>query len=214
MKEEIIILANSLKHGHRCVAGKTIYNKQWIRPVSNINGDAIQLDQTAVLNTRTNRKWPLKLLQKAEITFSQYAPRPNHQPENFVIAPTPWIDKYKIDKNDLTNYLDSPESLWGSGTYVPYQNIQSGCSQKIEASLYLIKVENLRLYTNQFNGNIRRRASFLYHSINYDLPATCLTFDDHIRQNDLYQCAILCISLGEPSPHDNRCYKLIASIFI
>ncbi|HRM52080.1 MAG TPA: hypothetical protein PL094_08320, partial [Acinetobacter johnsonii] len=76
MKKEIVILATSLKHGNRCVAGKTINTKEWIRPVSKENGDAIELEQTAVLNTRTNKKWPLKLLQKTEIIFSKHVPRP------------------------------------------------------------------------------------------------------------------------------------------
>jgi hypothetical protein len=214
MKKEIVILATSLKHGNRCVAGKTINTKEWIRPVSNENGDAIELEQTAVLNTRTNKKWPLKLLQKTEIIFSKHVPRPNHQPENFLITSSPWIDKYKIEHSDLQNYLDHPTNLWGLGNSISYQNIPLGCLQSIEASLYLIQVQNLRLYTNQFNGQTRRRASFDYNSVNYDFPVTCLTFDDHIRQNNLYQNAFLCISLGEPSPHDNRCYKLIASIFV
>ena len=48
MRKEIIILATSLKHGNRCVAGKTIHTKQWIRPVANVNGDAIRVEQTAV----------------------------------------------------------------------------------------------------------------------------------------------------------------------
>ena len=110
--------------------------------------------------------------------------------------------------------ISKTTNLWGLGNSNPYQNIQLGCLQSIEASLYLIQVQNLRLYTNQFNGQTRRRASFDYNSVNYDFPVTCLTFDDHIRQNNLYQNAFLCISLGEPSPHDNRCYKLIASIFV
>lgn len=214
MKQEIVVLANSLKHANRCVAGKTIYTKEWIRPVSNANGDAISVANTAVLNNRTNKKWPLKLLQKTEITFSCHAPRINHQPENFVISNDPWIDKYKIAHNELKYYLDYPENLWGLGNSIPYLNAEQGCLQQINASLYLIEVQNLRLYTNQFNGAIRRRAAFTYNSNLYDLAVTCLTFDNHIQTYNYYESAILCISLGESSPHDNRCYKLIASIFI
>lgn len=214
MKKEIVIFATSLKHGNRCVAGKCFRTKEWIRPVSNQNGDAIKLEKTTVLNTRTQKKWPLKVLQKAEITFLEYAPLNNHQPENFVISNDSWIDKYKIEKQDIHYYLDHPIDLWGRGNSVEYQNQQLGCLQEISASLYLVQVQNLNLYTNQFNDKIRRRASFTYNEINYDFAVTCLTFDDHIQQNSQYTHATLCLSLGEPSPHDNRCYKLVASIFI
>lgn len=105
MKREIIIFANSLKHKQRCVAGKCITTKEWIRPVSTYNGDAINVEDTFVLNIRKNQKWPLKLLQRAEITFSQAAPLINHQPENLVVSNHPWIDKYKIEKMKLLNIL-------------------------------------------------------------------------------------------------------------
>lgn len=214
MKREIVVFATSLKHGQRCVAGKCYRTKEWIRPVSNQNGDAIRLEKTTVLNTKTQKKWQLKLLQRAEITFLEYAPLHNHQPENFIVSNDSWIDKYKIEKHDIHYYLDNPNDLWGKNDSVEYQNKQLGCSQQILASLYLVQVKNLNLYTKQFNDKIRRRASFTYKETHYDLAVTCLTFDDHIQLNNQYQSAILCISLGEPSPYDNRCYKLVASIFI
>lgn len=203
-----------MKHKQRCVAGKCIKTKEWIRPVSNLDGDAIQVKNTYVLNIRTNKIWPLKLLQRAEITFSQFAPLTNHQPENIVVTNHQWIDKYKIEKHDLFDYLDRPKNLWGEESSVEYKNKKNGCALLISSSLYLVQVSNLELYTNRFNDKIRRRAHFTYNDLAYDLAVTCLSFDDHLEVKKCYQSAILCISLGEPSPHDNRCYKLIASIFI
>lgn len=214
MKREIIIFANSLKHKQRCVAGKCITTKEWIRPVSTYNGDAINVEDTFVLNIRKNQKWPLKLLQRAEITFSQAAPLINHQPENLVVSNHPWIDKYKIEKNEIIEYLDFPSDLWGIGNSVGYQDKNKGCVQQILSSLYLIRVSNLKLYTNNFNEKKRPRASFSYNSINYDLAVTCLAFNDYIKTCSNYDSAILCISLGEPYSVDNRCYKLVASIYI
>ena len=41
MNKTIVILANSVKHGKHCVAGKFIDTKQWIRPVANDSGKEI-----------------------------------------------------------------------------------------------------------------------------------------------------------------------------
>ena len=145
MKREIIIFANSLKHKQRCVAGKCVKTKEWIRPVSTSNGGAIDVEDTCVFNIRKQQKWPLKLLQRAEITFSQSAPLINHQPENLVVTNQPWIDKYKIEKNEIIEYLDFPDDLWGIGNSVGYQDESKGCVQQILSSLYLIS------YTTQLN---------------------------------------------------------------
>ncbi|PKF36862.1 dual OB domain-containing protein [Acinetobacter proteolyticus] len=214
MKREIIIFANSLKHKQRCVAGKCVKTKEWIRPVSTSDGGAINVVDTFVINVRKQQKWPLKLLQRAEITFSKAAPLINHQPENLVISNEPWIDKYKIEKKEIIDYLDSPSDLWGNGNSIGYQDKNTGCTQQILCSLYLIQVSNLKLYTKTFSEKIRPRASFSYNGINYDLAVTCLAFNDYIKTCSNYDSAILCISLGEPYPADNRCYKLVASIYI
>ena len=120
----------------------------------------------------------------------------------------------KIEKNEIIEYLDFPDDLWGIGNSVGYQDESKGCVQQILSSLYLIQVSNLKLYTNNFNEKIRPRASFSYNSINYDLAVTCLAFNDYMRTSSNYDSAILCISLGEPYSVDNRCYKLVASIYI
>ena len=35
---EIVVFANSYKDQGRCIAGKTVNEKKWVRPVSNKNG--------------------------------------------------------------------------------------------------------------------------------------------------------------------------------
>ena len=122
--------------------------------------------------------------------------------------------QYLSEKNEIIEYLDFPDDLWGIGNSVGYQDESKGCVQQILSSLYLIQVSNLKLYTNNFNEKIRPRASFSYNSINYDLAVTCLAFNDYMRTSSNYDSAILCISLGEPYSVDNRCYKLVASIYI
>lgn len=81
----------------------------------------------------------------------------------------------------------------GADNRVDYAEIVAGMHH-IPQSLYLVQVEDLYLY---HNADGKRRASFTYEGIEYDLAATDPRFDDIVRDN-LPTSGILCISLGEP----------------
>lgn len=128
MKKTIVILANSVKHGQHCVAGKDVITKRWIRTVSDKDGCELSHEQAKCENPYGI--FPISLLQKVEIDFSTAAPLIN-QPENFIITDNIWIQKYKLDMHELASYLDNPISLWSNGSSslngqndrVEYQNI-------------------------------------------------------------------------------------------
>lgn len=208
MLKEIIVFANSVKHHNSCVAGKCTKTKQWIRPVLNDSGAEIPILQTRILNERNRTTWPLTVLQRIKITISHPSPL-RHQPENYVIEEKEWTDHYKISFSEALTFLDTPSSLWGGEDRVSYDAINQGLIQ-IDQSLYLIYINELRIYRQVGNG--RRRASFHYNGIMYDLAVTAREFDGYIgeNQNSIVQNAIICISLGEN--FEGHCYKLIASI--
>ncbi|WEV50186.1 hypothetical protein OZX61_12575 (plasmid) [Acinetobacter sp. ESL0695] len=211
MIKEIVVFANSVKHKNSCVAGKYINSKEWVRPVYDNNGGEIPVDQTKILNQKTNKTWNLKVLQKIKIDVSHSAPL-KHQPENWVINRSQWTDHYKISLDDALNYLDYPKDLWGDGNRISYHDISAN-KIKIDSSLYLIKVENLNLYVVEKNDKKKGRAKFMYNGIEYDLAVTGREFFPIIEENNecFFKKAILCISLGEIHT-DYYCYKLVASI--
>lgn len=199
---EIIILANSLKHHQHCVAGKYIQTGQWVRAVSNAEGAELTHDQAKCQNPHGT--YNVKPLQKVLMNFSSHAPL-KHQPENYVIDGSRWQQKYKLADEELRNYLDSPDNLWGSSDRVAYSSIL--CDQvTITQSLYLVQVQNLELYKNQRD---KRRASFSYKGLDYDLAVTDPNFDQIVGNNMNIQ-GILCISLGEN--FEGNCYKIVATI--
>ncbi|ELM6610986.1 hypothetical protein Q2Y25_003474, partial [Vibrio cholerae] len=102
--------------------------------------------------------------------------------------------------------LDNPVNLWGDGNRIVHALITVGFYQ-VQQSLYLVQVENLRLY---YTNDDKRRASFSYGGILYDLAATDPRFDDIVK-DDLPTLGILCVSLGEE--YQGYCYKLVATIF-
>jgi len=149
---EIIVLANSVKHGQHCVAGKCVNTGNWIRPVSNVYGAELSHDQTKYQNPYG--KFGVKPLQKIRMGLSQHVPL-THQPENYLIDGNLWRQNFSIDKADLLAHLDMPVDLWGQGNRVQYNLITTGL-HSIDQSLYLVKVDNLDLYTN--NGGFNWRA--------------------------------------------------------
>ena len=202
-KRTLVILANSVKHHGHCVAGKCIKTRQWIRPVSNIDGGELNDDQVKYHNNYGT--YHVKTLQKIEMQLLDRAPLQN-QPENYLISNNPWQQRYNINITDLYHYLDRPYNLWGEGSYISYEYIESGWIN-IDQSLYLVNVEDLELYRNGYG---KRRASFTYNNVKYDLAVTDPNFDD-ILYDGRKTNNILCISLGEN--FQGHCYKLVATIF-
>lgn len=200
---EIIVLANSVKHGQHCVAGKCVNTGNWIRPVSNVNGAELSHEQAKYQNPFGT--FGVKPLQKIRMGFAQHVPLP-HQPENYLIDGILWQQNYSIRENELAEHLDTPGDLWGHGNRVQHTLITMGLYNIVQ-SLYLVQVDNLNLYTS--DGG-KRRASFDYNGNEYDLPVTDPKFDEILREQREVS-SILCISLGEE--HQGYCYKLVATIF-
>ena len=200
---ELVIFANSVKHHQHCVAGKCLKTGRWIRPVSDRNGSELAHDQAKCHNP--HGAFNVKPLQKVLMNFTAHAPLA-HQPENYVIDGSIWRQNYTINDEDLNNYLDHPTDIWGVSDRIPYASILAG-GINITQSLYLVSVQNLNLYKNQYE---KRRASFSYGGLVYDLAVTDPNFDRIITKNTDTK-GILCISLGEE--YEGNCYKLIATIF-
>lgn len=200
---EIIILANSVKHGQHCVAGKCINTGSWVRPVSNANGAELSHEQTKYQNPYGT--FGVKPLQKIRMGFSQHVPLP-HQPENYLIDCKLWSQNYSIGEAELVGHLDTPDDLWGHNNRIQHSLITMGL-YNIDQSLYLVQVDNINLYTI---GDGRRRASFDYNGSSYDLAVTDPKFDEIVRENREIS-GILCVSLGEE--YQGYCYKLVATIF-
>lgn len=206
MKKIVVILANSIKHGKHCVAGKCVSTKQWIRPVGNRGGAELSDDQITYENMYG--KFKVKPLQKIEMNFSAPVPLP-HQPDNYLIDDTQWQQKYSISLGELHLYADQPANLWGPGASVPYIGVEMGI-MIINQSLYLVKVTCLMLK----RIDSKRRAIFIYGSCNYDLPVTDPKFDTLFGEQELggmKSDRFLCISLGEN--FEGNCYKIVATIF-
>lgn len=202
INKTVVILANSVKHNQHCVAGKCIETGEWIRPVSTPEGGELSNEQSTFTNP--HGKFIVKPMQKIIMDLDSHVPL-IQQPENYLISPSLWRQNYRITDAELLQLLDNPDSLWGQDSRVPYSLIVQ--NRDINQSLYLVKVDDLHLSKNDEG---KRRATFSYKNINYELPVTDPNFDN-IQRNEIEIKDIICVSLGEN--FNGYCYKLLATVF-
>lgn len=202
MSDTIVILANSIKHGLRCVAGKLVNSGEWVRIVADAEGGAVTSDQASFTNKYG--RFVAKPMQKIIMNIARPVPLIN-QPEN-VLVESGWVQNYKIGPAELPQYQDRPASLWGVGNRISQAEIVFG-GYLVDQSLYLVKVEDLTLFRSAEN---KRRVTFRYGTIEYDLPATCTNFDS-VESGETQHDNWVVASLGEAHT-DGYHYKIIATI--
>ena len=207
-KLRFVCLANSYKEGGRCIAGKIIGAKNWIRPVSNnIHG---QIDAQICCN--------IKLLDIIEMEFSKHMPI-DGQPENVLFVQSlGGIGEIngKMNYQELLSYADEPTGLWDMCDR--NARISATSLELTKSSLYLIRVRNLEIHVSNEFGKMTVRANFRFINKNYRLKVTDPIAKQHfinIARSNYFGCifteeAMLCISLGVE--FHGYCYKLVAGI--
>ena len=215
-----VCLANSRKMSGRCVAGKQLETGHWLRPVSTRAEGELSEEERRYCDGSDP-----KLLHIITVECKEPQPK-DYQSENIIIDDLFYWERVGVASwADLGRLVDpAPGILWvnGDSTYhglndkVEYQR-----AIQFDYSLRLIHVPRLRLRVfasgAQF-GNPKRsvQAQFVCDRQQYYLKVT----DPEIERaylavaqeyHDLSDC-FLTISLGEPCPHDNCCYKLVAAI--
>lgn len=204
MADTILILANSFKNHHWCVAGKSTTTHQWVRLVGDRAGAALTTAQT----TYTNSFGPQRLRELKKIVMEIGTPVPLiNQPENFLAMPG-WRQAHvkAFMPAELHLYADAPPDLWGDGDCVSDMDIQMG-DIVIRQSLYLIAVKDMQLHRNAYD---KRRVSFVYNGQDYDLSSTCPSYDRY-EKGEMVTNGYICVSLGEDYRGDH--YKIVATIF-
>lgn len=205
MKKEIVVFANSVRNGKHCVAGKEIESKQWIRPVSHRGGE-ISTAQCTV----SGGKDPVRPLQKIEIDVDRPHTSIKHQPENWLTGNDEWEHIGEITRGEIGPYLDSPDTLWGTGDRVPYYEIEDG-NMTIEQSLYLVKVSKLQLCRPDLDSK-KTKASFYYKRELYKLGFTDPDFEEHPHWPHYQEEGVLCVSLAGKYPPTGCCHKIAAAL--
>lgn len=216
---EIICLANSRKHGGRCVAGLRTDGSGWLRPVGKLpDGTLYPPDYTLDDGSEAG------ILDVISLGVKGHRPAP-HQPENWVTDGTTWkLVSRPMDAKlvpCLKNRVSSePELIQSFSDRIAWDDLQS---RPASASLELIAPQKLDAYSQMsYRGKLQVRGRFWLGKRKkmciYDLVVTDPVWETLVTQRgpvSLKQTDspfLVCISVGEPL--GLYCYKLIAAIIL
>jgi hypothetical protein len=213
---EVICLANSWKHGGRCVAGLRLDGGGWVRPITRDPNGVLHLWHYTLATGGE-----AALLDVLQMRLTQLRPDPHH-PEN-------WLMDYGL-WNLVARPLPPParEILWESLT--PGPELLGDCDDRVayaslekrpaSASLALVKPAGLawQVRESRLSGKRQTRALFCLGGIQYNLPLTDPIWLKSLADRPLGTYPeegveiLLTISLSEPFARDGFCYKLVAAV--
>ncbi len=235
--QRLLILANSVKKGGRCVAGRVLEHVfplrlgPWIRPVS--AGEDGTLDLRRHLRTTCGE--PLQVLDDAEVSLAESRPGTG-QPENWLLEPDPvWNRLGHIPEHRaLANHLrEEPDSIWFDRAGGRSDRVRPGAPvlRELDRSLIIVEPEGLgfrleRWHYPEYGQSHQPRATacFEYRDHRYELRVTDDRythehFDGHYPVDDgpdnakvipASEPLLLCVSLTEP--YKGHHYKVVATI--
>ncbi len=228
--KRIVVLANSIKFGGRCVAGRIVNGTQepvggWIRPVSG------EFDgELAPRHMKLEGGAPLNVLDIVEVPLGAYANDPLH-PEDWIIDVSRlWKRVGRLPVRTLGSLEEHPTDLWLESTFRTDRASRSFLSKRADyQSLYLIRPSNPHLELSfEYNPFINRkqkkqRLKFIYggqeygmnltdpiyterHGIAFPAPGAKASIIDLPCGNN----CLLCVSV---TPELKGChYKIVATI--
>lgn len=216
---EILCLANSRKHGGKCIAGLRTDGKGWIRPVKQ---DEPLSRRDCILEDGSE----VEVLDVIKIDL--IGPQPEiHQPENWLIGSKPWKlvsrPASAAHQGILWSHIESGPTLLGNKA--DRIHIKSFHEAPAQASLTLVTPAQVEwTITENIMGRRQTRAVFKLGGTNYDLVVTDPKWENYLKgfSEGNYssksiglkpkQEFLLTISLGKPL--HGYCYKLVASVLL
>ncbi len=229
--KRIVVLANSIKKGARCVAGREVgFESQlvsgtWIRPVSGESEGELE-----PRHMRIESGVRLKALEIVDIPFTRYSSDPIHPEDWIVDTKRAWQKVGELDANTLDTFAEQPKNLWLESTsHTERVTGKFLLNQPKHQSLYLIRPADLRIELtcehNRFKNMDQRktRVAFVYHGQHYQMSLTDPDFTDRycmtypaigahatiVRPSFIDNC-LLCVSL---TPEFNGYhYKVAATV--
>ena len=210
---QFVCFANSRKNLGSCIAGKSTVDKTWIRPVSNRHTHEITNNEQQY----EDGEYP-KLLDVISIMHKGHDLSRTHQKENYLLdEQNCWEKNGELPWDDISNWTDEPLSLWTNG-----YSSNDGINDRIPVgkedgtSLYLIKIDNLKIRVFNYREERKVRGNFKYKNNIYDLKITDPLVENYFKDKSTGYYTVVdeelyaCISLGDPFL--GYFYKLIASV--
>lgn len=202
---QIICLANSKKHGDRCIAGIEISTGKWIRLVTNLDGGRVPKNLCLIDGEE------LRLLDILEIPLANTGP--GYECENRLILPGRWQRIGQALPTDIIQYCEQEiiHSQWLNA--VPFSFLKSLPSDQ-RRTLQLLRTT--RFQVSQYQDTGKWESSLLtVNGQQMRATITDLAVIDKLNQGiTLRDECLVTISLTQPWQKSTRdqlsCWKLIA----
>jgi len=217
---QIVCLANSYKHGNRCVAGLDLRTREWLRPVSPLADGSLE-----PRHYRLDDHTDARLLDVIEIDVESPCAR-NCHPEDWLLAPREWTL--------LRRPLDAPDWRSLARALSKGPDVLGGCRDRLyastvnkrglRASLALVRPDDLWWWIRESNGRRKYRALFRLDRVRYELALTdpawiaqLSLLPDGLHRHELFfpdgaPETLLTISLSEEFERFH--YKLVAGVVL
>ena len=216
MKKILVILAKSAKYGNYCVAGLELSTNKWIRPISH---DKNIEDAVPAANLIYSDNTEAQILDVVEIDFEDTPAENAIQPENFFYKNTAWKKLAHWNLADVEKFcgFDSTDFIF----YDDSRRLEIPTINNVDRkkSLLILPLENFSVNIEFRNDEKKFHANFNYGGVQYEnfgigdialrekfSAKPCGTFF-------VAEKAVATLSLTNPF-RDNRCYKMIANLFL
>ncbi len=218
MDKYFICLANSYKHGGRCIAGvevlwdgersKVVRDEsgaaKWIRPICRDTNTGEIPNHIAL---------SVHLLDVVKLEGVEPCPA-NAQQENVAYQKMVFTGKhYDVTEQILQRFMNERHRhvFYNYGKAILPHVYEQGSH-----SIILLRVEHAEVYTDTgFSGQIRYRIRFLYHGHQYDFPITDPYYQAELKQGKRAtgQKGTLYITCSLGLEHEGAHFKLAATVF-
>jgi len=176
----IVVLANSIKLGGRCVAGREFWTGSgasfgdWIRPISDKPHGELDPPHMHMQDGRS-----LVVLDVVDVPLTRYANDPVH-PEDWVIdVSTPWKRRGRFNAEQLAELEEKPRNLWLESAQRPDRASPAFMrATPNHRSLYLVRPMDFEVRAwveqNVETHEVKRksRAHFIYNGQEYQFGFT------------------------------------------
>ena len=231
----IVILANSVRSGHRCVAGKELIRNgdSWeVGPWIRITDPGTKDGSVRYELTRCRGGEEVQVLDVVEVPMQKPVGDEDHPEDWFVDTSQRWTHLTRLDVNELSRISDNPIDLWrdgGDGRSVPEGYVQKMgepstlflIENPLNARVSFWKERGTRGRDSDTIEKIRMRLCCTYGGVTHTFDITDPNFTERYHLFDraeareqmmrLENPLHLCVSLTRP--WNGRQYKIAATIF-
>ena len=205
-----ICLANSNKHGGRCIAGIDEAGN-WIRPVSSSQKRAVNKEIRTIDGTEP------QIMDILEAPLHAHGPSEGCQRENKLLKDGPWRKVGRLEPNELLKHCEDDGVILHN--HLDY--VRSVCFSVIPSrkwkSLQLVRNKNVT-FERDLHDKSKWRASFADgKGNNLNLAVTDPVASEKLERGEkISNDCLLTVSLGPAwSPNKKtakRCYKFVAGV--